>query len=344
MQTGWGEGGDAAALLEALYRIDVDEGDWLDGLWRGLHGMVPDADLVIASRTLWVPGEAAVEMSSSRGSNPAMVAYLQSTSGNAESHFIAQLLEGSRRFCTMLELYGDRLGSMAVADPMKRFDAGDGLVLHAPHPSHVGDDIVLGAVRKDPIELTVVGRRIWDRIGSHLAAATRLRLGRLTATEGVLSPDGDVVHAEGDARSVDARDALKRAAVAIHRARRGDARRDPGALLDARRANVERRWTLVDTVESDGRRYMLARVNPPEQVAHPEMTPREREVAALVGCGVPQKAIAYELDLSTSTVAFHVRNIARKLGASSSVELTRVLAAQLVEGRQRAAAASGRVP
>jgi DNA-binding NarL/FixJ family response regulator len=51
------------------------------------------------------------------------------------------------------------------------------------------------------------------------------------------------------------------------------------------------------------------------------LSPREREVAALVQAGKRNTEIARELFLSLKTVESHTRNIYAKLGVSSRVEL-----------------------
>jgi DNA-binding NarL/FixJ family response regulator len=50
------------------------------------------------------------------------------------------------------------------------------------------------------------------------------------------------------------------------------------------------------------------------------LTPREREVLALLAGGMPQAAIAVELMISPKTVANHIQNFLRKLGAHSRAE------------------------
>ena len=51
------------------------------------------------------------------------------------------------------------------------------------------------------------------------------------------------------------------------------------------------------------------------------LTPREREVAALVAGGSSNKAIAEELVISPATAARHVANILAKLGFSSRAQI-----------------------
>ena len=50
------------------------------------------------------------------------------------------------------------------------------------------------------------------------------------------------------------------------------------------------------------------------------LTPREIEVLELVSRGLPSKLIARDLDVSESTIKFHLSSIYNKLGASSRTE------------------------
>jgi two-component system, NarL family, response regulator LiaR len=50
------------------------------------------------------------------------------------------------------------------------------------------------------------------------------------------------------------------------------------------------------------------------------LTPREREVLALIGRGMPNKIIARELSLSEKTVKAHVSSILAKLGVTDRTQ------------------------
>jgi FixJ family two-component response regulator len=85
-------------------------------------------------------------------------------------------------------------------------------------------------------------------------------------------------------------------------------------LLDAVQAGLERdrarRAEASDVAELQARFQSL--------------TPREREVLALVVTGRQNKQIAAELDLSVMTVKVHRSQLSRKMGAKSVIDLVRM--------------------
>ena len=70
-------------------------------------------------------------------------------------------------------------------------------------------------------------------------------------------------------------------------------------------------------VSTEGDREDLAR-----RIA--SLSPREREVMALVAEGLPNKSVATRLDLSTRTVEVHRAKVMEKMGARSLAELVRM--------------------
>ncbi|WP_188187797.1 response regulator [Nonomuraea sp. SYSU D8015] len=65
----------------------------------------------------------------------------------------------------------------------------------------------------------------------------------------------------------------------------------------------------------------------------PELSPRERDVLAMVGAGLSNREIAERLYLGVSTVKTHLANLMRKTGAQNRIRLA-VLAAQAVENAE----------
>ncbi len=90
--------------------------------------------------------------------------------------------------------------------------------------------------------------------------------------------------------------------------------------LDAEPSNVARAVRAVGRGGTWFDRPTLAAVAMPLQSDGPTLTPREREVLALLATGRGNAAIAAALYLSVRTVDFHVRNLLGKLGAHSRTE------------------------
>jgi DNA-binding CsgD family transcriptional regulator len=185
-------------------------------------------------------------------------------------------------------------------------------------------------------EVTRAQAAPWERIAAHVHAALRLRFrlhgapqlgeskGRVelrTFIDAVVSPSGKVEHAEPAAQPF--AESLKHAALAIDRARARQRREDPEGALEAWRALVEGEWSLVETFESDGRRYLLARRNPPDAARAPLLTDRERRVIGLRARSHGVKLIAYEMGLSPASVSRALGSGVRKLGLASVADLVR---------------------
>lgn len=60
-------------------------------------------------------------------------------------------------------------------------------------------------------------------------------------------------------------------------------------------------------------------------------TRRERELIALIARGLPNKAIAYEMNISANTVRAHIGNIMRKYKVYNRTQIAIILASQLQE-------------
>jgi DNA-binding NarL/FixJ family response regulator len=141
--------------------------------------------------------------------------------------------------------------------------------------------------------------------------------------EAVLSPNGKIEHAQGDACERENLRALAYATIA-REAARGELRHEqPQQAVAAWRGRVAARWTLIDRFERDGKRYVLARANEPAVTSASDLSSREQQVVASAALGRTNKEIAYDLGLAESTVRVLVARAAKKLGASNRSEAIR---------------------
>jgi FixJ family two-component response regulator len=95
----------------------------------------------------------------------------------------------------------------------------------------------------------------------------------------------------------------------------------PQDLLDAVAAAIRR---------DQDRRQEIAQIAQLRQ-RYALLTPRERQVMALVASGLMNKQVANELSISEVTVKMHRGNVTRKLGAKSVAMLARIAGALDIE-------------
>jgi DNA-binding CsgD family transcriptional regulator len=168
-------------------------------------------------------------------------------------------------------------------------------------------------------------RELWTRFAAHLGTALRLRRSKNEASPdsapAVLLPSGRLEH--GNAETVAAATALAGAAKAMDRARGKLRRLDPEAAAALWRTMVSGEWSLVDWYDHDGKRFLLAQENQIPGPTNRALTRREEQVVACAAMGHSNKLIAYDLGLSTGTVAVLLGRAARKLGVSGRVSLVR---------------------
>ncbi|MDQ3033769.1 MAG: helix-turn-helix transcriptional regulator, partial [Myxococcota bacterium] len=144
----------------------------------------------------------------------------------------------------------------------------------------------------------------------------------IAGAEAVFAPGGNIVHAIGAAQRPAAREALRQAAIDIDRARTSNVRGTDEAL-ELWRALHLGRWSVLDTFDTDGRRFLVARENAPAADPAPSLSRREQQVLDLLALGHSNKVIAYDLGISVSSVATHLRRAATKLGVVGTRELIR---------------------
>jgi DNA-binding CsgD family transcriptional regulator len=187
--------------------------------------------------------------------------------------------------------------------------------------------VVTLTVEKPPSPRTI---HQLTRIAAHLTSAWRLRRRLAEATgpeepDAVLDPSGKLLDARPRAQPGPARVRLVEAVRRLERARGRLRRTGPDEALGLWRGLVNGTWSLVDQVDSDRRRFVLARRNDPGVRDPKALIAGERDVAAHVAMGHSNKYIAYLLGISASTVAGRVDSVRAKLGLRSRRELIEFL-------------------
>lgn len=187
--------------------------------------------------------------------------------------------------------------------------------------------IVFVAPTRSVLKFSPAEHRRLHRLGVHLGAGFRLRLAvdelrRLPVA--VLSPGGSLLHATPSAQGQSAREVLEDAVKRLEKSRGRLRRTDPDEAMSLWRGLVDGRWTIVDWVDSDARRYLVVYEN---QVSarHPRaLSPRELDVAEYLVQGRSTSEMAWALGLSVGTVSRTARDVLRKLKVSRRSDLAAI--------------------
>ncbi|MBI4816670.1 MAG: hypothetical protein HY791_10450 [Deltaproteobacteria bacterium] len=314
---------DLIEVVDASYRLDVDDRSWLRGIAGavkpfldrgfGLMAYAYDRRDPVARRR---PTLELLDCPS--GAEQIMSAQFPRTDIDA-------VFGDPRPVSTLSEA----LGSTALArrsdfvELMRTFGIADVLGIHASSPD--GRGVIIGCPLPKITGAFEVER--WSRVSAHIAAGHRLRdeyRAGGSECEFVIDEAGRIEHApEGASEPI--RAAISSAAVALRRARGPLRRVSPDEALGVWRALVLGRWSILSEVEFGGRRFMVARRNEPTTSgsALDALTLRERQVLGFACLGHGNKLVAYELGLSVSTVATHLRKAGQKLGFPTRSALIR---------------------
>jgi len=316
------------SLLEDAYRLEQSESEWYRSLAARAAHIVPgewgamaysfDASAPEAGVRIDAWGAASVSDSFVEGT---LHLNRATTPEEAIRFYHHGVLCG-----TVSEMIGQGGQSLETnptyANAMLARGHGDTFGLTASSPSHRG--MVINAPLSRPTSLNPRAKLAWRQAGVHLHAAFRLResVRSLVATpEAVVEPGRGVVHSEGVAKGSLARERLHDAARAVDSARSRSGPSDAADALEMWRGLVSGRWTLIETFESDGRRYFLAYPNEITPENPRSLTPRERAVVGHIVQGDSNKWIAYQLGIKPPTVARHLTSGLRKIGLRHRHEL-----------------------
>jgi len=328
---------DAISIVEAAY-VQADVAAWLDGVvdaacplldtGYGLHAHAfrvhPEHDATTLTHVTWKCEPSSVAgMTSVRRS---LLNQWPMVDGRVE-------LLSTRPYTVApwAGLISERMGVakfvLTAIDPSG--DSGiDSFGVLASNPC--GDGVCVAANLPTSKRPSAATRRLWTMVAVHVAAGYRVVQALDSKVDAVLRPDGRIEHAEDDATSPKARASLHDASKAIDRARSRLRRARPEEAIELWRGLVDGMWSLVDHVDSDGKRFLFAKRNIPNVRPWHSLTEREQQVLSYAAEGHPHKLIGYELGISESTSARHLATAARKVGARSRLDLIRTFRASQV--------------
>lgn len=319
---------DAVSIVEVGYRLDLDDDSWLRGVLRATLGAMRWDRGVIG---FYVDTRSTATSMMS----PPVTLEAHPLIVQAATKAVEMMPHGEQaRFFMVGPTVATGSALMAMLKPSNaevsaacRAQLGFADTFSVRVFDASGWGMVFAGLVSEARPIPPTTARVWHRVAAHLGTALRLRKalarpeGDGSALEAVLDLDGRVHHAEGAARSKVNRGTLRDAVLAMVRAR-GTLRNDnPEAALELWRTLVSGHWSLVDRFESDGRRYVLARRNPPDAPDPRGLSPGERAVAHYMALGHANKEIAYTLGLTEGTIASLASRVTRKLGVSSRTEL-----------------------
>lgn len=341
-------------VLDAAYDVEPDEPSWILGLTRafaplvddgtGVHGFFVDLAAEPPLRhPVLVGGEPAWEAAwrdhwwdrLMLGLPPSTLrTMIEFGTASFTTHLWAATAARIETFAELLT----RFAHDGFAHALSERAAPEADAEHLFYPeslnivaaSPTGPAVAIVANRRRTAERPLAAReRIrWSRLSSHIAAALRLRqrvrsrAALEVGAEGVVDARGHVIHAEGAAKTKAGLEALRCAARDVVKARRAS---DAVTPLELWRGLHAGRWSVVETFDSDGKRFIVARENRPSSArSSAGLSAREREVLAQLALGHANKAIAYTLGITPATVATHLTNAARKLGARDVRMLVRI--------------------
>jgi DNA-binding CsgD family transcriptional regulator len=320
------------AIIEAAYDLESDDVTWLEGVLRKVRPYI-DCGLGVYANfyepsddvsVLDVPSPIFLDC------KPAFLDVIAPATKMLHSDHIRAAYGGPP--CHSLSQAYRRGGIVYEEDASMRFIAQqtgvtDLLLVNAWENQGRGCCFAAALDRVRPFPTRTA--TVLSRVARHVAAAQRLRRsvrrGQAGSTtldaEAVLDQRGAVLHAEGEAKGTSERELLASSTKALVGARERWRDSDPEQVAAVWNALVDGRWSLVDSFDRDGKRFLLARRNALDVPEPSALSAAERQVVALVARGHSTQLIAYELGQSASLVSTILQRALRKLRIRSRTEL-----------------------
>jgi DNA-binding CsgD family transcriptional regulator len=324
---------DLLNIVDAAYRMELEDAAWLAGLAEAVLPHVDDG-FGVAAFEFYRPGDGLPEVVQRYHLGiPDKLEALYPTIFQTMDPEIRQRPFRMGPCITGSQMMGMRRGFLDephMKQYAQKFGMYDSFWITAAEPSGRGCGFHAGQSRLTRASAAQV--RQWGRIAAHLSTAVRLRhalkgfpSGQAGAeTEAIFDPSGKLHNATGEAESKKARELLRHAVLMLEKSRGPLRTKDPEKSLEIRKARVAGRWSLIDQIEQNGERYIVARQNEPTAPGPALLSKREKEVVGYAKLGHHDKLIAYNLGISHSTVRVILGRAKAKLGVRSRKELLEV--------------------
>jgi DNA-binding CsgD family transcriptional regulator len=326
--------GDALAILEAAYAETADADAWLRGALEALTPHLDQGGGLMAHRFAHEADSMRFWPLATVKGDPQYVADLQSLlDGDWFTPRRAALLRTaypcSPTATTLRRLLGEdwigvcasAMEGVSPAISRKLLSFADGVGIVAGDPS--GHGCLFFSVGSESVRMSTRRLAHWQRIAAHLVTGYRLARRSCRDGEAILAPAGKLLHRDEGITSEEC-GALSEATQAIDKARGKLRRVDPDRALSLWKGLVSGRWSLVDHFDHDSKRFVVAKRNTLGLRVWHTLTEREHQAVAFVAQGQTLKIIAYQLGVSTATVAADLARAQSKLRVSSRLELAAV--------------------
>ena len=319
----------ALSVLEAAYRLEGSEDEWLDGLTQAAAPLSDTEVGVLAVAYEPEPAPFHARKISTRYRNKELLeqAFLEIEQIGKDHPALAGTIHRTTISETTTEAFhrwGFPLSLMDQVYSMRMHGLGVHDTFNVQGIDLRGRALCLMAARSEHTTVPNVSRAVWQRVAVHLSAAMRLRaaVGDLRRTSLL-----DRAHAVFDARTqrcvhaapeeaLSDLEVLREAARAVDQARSSALRNDANKALDLWRGLFAGRYSLADVFDSDGRRFVVAYENQPDVASDRRLTRRELQAVALAASGHGDALGAYALGVTTSTFRRHLGRALVKLGIS----------------------------
>jgi DNA-binding CsgD family transcriptional regulator len=311
--------------VDACYALLGTERQWIEGLTRAFSPML-DAGFGVAGWAFGVgewtwDGQLPVGVDSNFGKAMWEAAALMSDEQLLRCFTTGRVTSGAERLGLTKgmdeEAFGGPLALLGLKD-LRALTVSDA----------TGRGVALASGLSQPYRTSRREADKLERVSAHLLAGFRLRQS-IARIDAVHEPGGRSVHAEGEARQPDHQESLVRAVKAYEQAHGARSVSNAESALEAWEALVAGRWSIVEQFESDGRRYLFARRNPPEAPRGSPLSPVEAHVLLLRAQGLTYKLIGYELGITATTANRVARLGMRKIGVRQDIELPALFRGQL---------------